>query len=133
MLENILNPTTKKALYYMNCYIKAHKTHRINLADYYNNPSSTKVQAYKRLFTKFEKLWSQAHRSPNYAKFRPIVTGASCQRFTVMYIAPHHITHLYSLFVETNITTYIIQLENVNLANINTVLYNFVFNGGCLC
>lgn len=127
-----LNLTTKKAQYYINRYITAHKTHRINLDDYYNTYSKTKLWAYRQLFTKFEQLWLNAHPSPNYAKFRPIVTGANCDRFTVMYIAPHPASHFYCLFIETAKTTYTIQLENVQLATRNATLYNFVFNGGTI-
>ena len=131
MLVN-LNITTNKAQYYIQRYITAYKNNRVNLADYYTNPSNTKLWAYRQLFTKFEQLWLNAHPTNN-AKFRPIVTGANCSYFTVMYIAPHPDSRFYCLFVETAKNTYTIQLEQVQLATRNNTLYNFVFNGGKLC
>ena len=108
-----LNATTKKAQHYIASYIKAHKTHRINLADYYKTHSNTKLWAYRKLFTKFEQLWLKAHPALSYAKFRPIVTGANCDYFTVMYIAPHpESPYTLYLFVETAKNTYCINVED---------------------
>lgn len=109
MLE--LNATTKRAEYFIYSYLRAKQISKTTLQDYYNRPSVAKLQAFQELKNKFYRLWNRDNIPADYY---PIVTGASCHQFTVMYIAPHPESHFYCLFVETLKNTYYINVEDSN-------------------
>lgn len=106
------------------CYATHHD--KTGLYDYYSNPSATKEQAFEDLRAKWLELWQNAGYKvvDLHYDWRPIVTGASCHQFTVMYIAPQPDTHEYCLYVETRCNTYYIELETTIPQQTQTALHS---------
>lgn len=108
----ILNPNTAKAQCWINQYTYAvsDPTTPFDIMQAYAKPSDYKKVAWSRIRDDFYRLWTHAPALPK-GSYYPIITSATCQHFTAMYVAPVRDTLAqYTLHVYTAHSHYTIAL-----------------------